>query len=322
MRGRTSAVRVREGREKDDEAARHLVRPSEGSAREHGSALGHGPMTPGQALALQRTVGNAAVSRMVGESGGAGPKVPWAAPGTRSKRTQDESGVERGDSPPRQQQRVGKEEQATRATRSGKAGTSVKGKEKAEPEEIGNPTLQFTSQYAGPQQQTLAGTQEIGFEQVATLRRANGMTTRAADAYDFWQEVTDENRQIAPDAVDYRPERNKRNWVVDGPFRPPYNTDDGNIANEADRISFNDSPGFSGSMKMTNGYWLCFYEVKFRWKVRRKLGGRFTKQEPYWTSDEMVHRVESAFDPQNPGATVPINVTTAGNRTWNVQLPN
>ncbi|MEU1408622.1 hypothetical protein ABZ471_41175 [Streptomyces sp. NPDC005728] len=315
-------MRVREGRERV-EAAGHLIRPPEDSAREHRFAPGHGPMTPAHAIALQRTAGNAAVSRMVGEIGGAGPKIPWAAPGTRSKRTQDESGVERGDSPPRQQQRVEKDQQATRATRSGKAGTSVKGKEKAEEtEEIGNPTLQFTSRYVGPGKQSLAGNQEIGFEQEATLRRADGMTTRAEDAYDFWQEVTDENRQIAPDAVNYRPKKSKRPWVVDGPFRPSYNSDDGTIVNEADRISFNDSPGFSGNMRMTNGYWLCSYEVRFRWKVRRKLGGRFTKSEPFWTSDEMVHRVESVFDPQNPDASAQITVNSAGNHTWNVELPN
>ncbi|WP_371673866.1 hypothetical protein OG985_43030 [Streptomyces sp. NBC_00289] len=313
---------MREGQEKA-EAARHLIRPPEDSAREHRLAPGQGPMTPAQAIAVQRTAGNAAVSRMVGESRGAEPKIPWAAPGTRSKRTQDESGVERGDSPPHQQQRTEKDQEATRTTRSGRAGASVKGKEKAEaPEEIGNPTLQFTSHYDGPDKQSLAGNQEIGFAQVATLRRANGMTTPAGDAYDFWQEVTDENRQIAPDAVNYRPKKSKRPWAVDGPFRPPYNTDDGNIVSAADHISFDDSPGFSGNMRMTNGYWLSSYEVRFRWKVRRKQGGRFTKAEPFWTSDEMVHRVESAFDPQNPEAPAPITATAAGNRTWNVDLPN
>ncbi|MFG3658592.1 hypothetical protein [Streptomyces sp. NPDC047706] len=274
-------------------------------------------------MALQRSAGNAAVSRMIAQSRGAEPKVPFAAPSTRSKRTQQESGIERGESPPQQQQRVEKDQQATRATRSGKAGTSVKGKEKAEePEEIGNPTLRFTSRYDGPTEQSLGGSQAIGFEQVATLRRADGMTTRAEDAYDFWQEVTDENRQITPEAVNYRPKKSKRPWVVDGPFRPPYNADDGTVVNAADHISFNDSPGFSGGMRMTNGYWLSSYEIRFRWKVRRKLGGRFTKNEPFWTSGEMVHRVESVFDPDNPEASAPITATAAGTRTWNVELSN
>ncbi|EPD63770.1 hypothetical protein HMPREF1211_02897 [Streptomyces sp. HGB0020] len=314
-------MRLREGQE-ETEAGRSLIRPSEDSAHRPRFVPGQGPMTPGQAIALQRTAGNSAVRQAVGENGGTGLKTPWAAR-TSSKRTQDDVGIERGESPPQQQQRVDKEQQATRTTRSGRAGTSVKGKEKAEePEEIGNPTLQFTSRYVGARTQTLAGSQEIGFEQDATLRRADGMTTPAADAYDFWQEVTDENRQIAPSAVNYRPKTTKRGWVVDGPFRPPYNTDDGTIVNAADHITFNDSPGFSGSMRMTNGYWLCSYEVRFRWKVRRKLGGRFTKNEPFWTSDEMVHRVDSTFDPQNPDAPAQITATAAGNRTWSVALPN
>ncbi|MCH5676973.1 hypothetical protein [Streptomyces gilvus] len=314
---------MREGPDKA-ETAGHLIRPHEDSVREHRFAPGRGPMTPARTIALQRTAGNAAVSRMVAESAGAGPKVPWAAPSTTgAKRTQEESGVERGDSPPRQQRRVEEGPRATRSTRSGKAGTSVRGKDKAEdPQPIGNPTLHFTSRYEGPGQQSLASAQEIGFEQRATLRRADGMTTRADDAYDFWQEVTDENQQITPNAVNYRPKKSKRAWVVDGPFRPPYNTDDGNIVNEAGHITFNDSPGFSGSMKMTEGYWLCSYEVRFRWKVRRKLGGRFTKNEPFWTSDEMVHRVESVFDPQNPDERAKITASAAGDRTWTVDLPD
>ncbi|MFD8980281.1 hypothetical protein [Streptomyces sp. NPDC059564] len=316
-------MRVRKEPEKDEDA-RHPIRPAGDSAREHPFTAGPGAMTPAQAMALQRTVGNAAVSRMVGETGGSGPKVPWAAPSTRSKRTQDDVGIERGESPPQQQQRVDKDQQATRSTRSGRAGTSVKGKEKAaeEPEEIGNPTLHFTSRYVGAHQQSLDGSQEIGFEQQATLRRADGMTTRADDAYDFWQEVTDENRQISPAAANYQPKKSKRAWVVDGPFRPPYNTDDGTIVNEPGRISFDDSPGFSREMKMTKDYWLVSYQVTFRWKVRRKLGGRFTKKEPFWTSDEMTHRVESVFDPKNPEASAPITANAAGNRTWNVDLPN
>lgn len=315
-------LRARQGQE-EAEAAGHPIRRPEDSAREHRLAPDRGPLTPAQAMPLQRMVGNAAVSRMIADSRGSEPKIPFAAPSTRSKRTQDESGIERGESPPQRQQRVGKDQQATRTTRSGTAGTSVKGKEKAqEAEDIGNPTLRFTSRYDGSRQQSLAGSDTIGFEQVATLHRADGMTTRAEDAYDFWQEVTDENRQITPDAVNYRPKRTKRPWVVDGPFRPPYNTDDGTIANEADHISFRDNPGFSGNMRMTNGYWLSSYEIKFRWKVRRRLGGRFTKGEPFWTSDEMVHRVESVFDPENPEASAPINATAAGNRTWNVTLPN
>ncbi|MEU1189979.1 hypothetical protein [Streptomyces sp. NPDC005859] len=315
-------MRVHQERE-NAEAPGHVIRPPGNSTPEHRFSPAHSAMTPTQAIALQRAAGNAAVSRTVGESRGAGPKTPWAAPATRSKRTQDDAGIERGESPPQQQQRVEQDQQTTRSTRSGRAGTAVKGKEKAEePEEIGNPTLRFTSRYVGAATQSLTGSHEIGFEQEATLQRADGMRTRAADAYDFWQEVTDENSQISPAAVNYRPKKSKRAWVVDGPFRPSYNTEDGTITNEADHITFHDSPGFSGGMRMTNGYWLSSYEVKFRWKVRRKLGGRFTKNEPFWTSDEMVHRVESTFDPQNPEATAQVTARPAGNRTWNVELPN
>ncbi|MET7451621.1 hypothetical protein ABZT03_06945 [Streptomyces sp. NPDC005574] len=313
---------MREGQE-NAEAAGHVFRPPLDSAREHHVAPVQGPMTPARTMAIQRSAGNAAVSRVMGESAGAGPRIPWAAPGTASKRNQEASGIERGESPPKQQQRTAKDQQATRTTRSGRAGTAVKGGEKSgEAEEIGNPTLTFTSRYDGAATQSLGGNAEIGFQQMATLRRANGMTTPAGDAYDFWQEVTDENHQITPDAVNYRPKRSKRQWAVDGPFRPPYNTEDGNIVNAADHISFDDSPGFSGGMRMSNGYWLSDYEVRFRWKVRRKLGGRFTKAEPFWTSDEMVHRVQSEFDPDHPEASAPVNATAAGNRTWNVDLPN
>ncbi|WP_240122120.1 toxin glutamine deamidase domain-containing protein [Streptomyces sp. MUM 2J] len=244
-----------------------------------------------------------------------GPRAPWAAPGPGSKRTRKESGIEQSDSPPPRQQ-------ATRTTRSGRAGMSVKGEEKAE--EIGNPTLRFTSRYTGPTTQWLARNQDIDFAQEATLQRPDGMTRPAADAYDFWQEVTDRNTQITPNAVNYRPKAvPRRPWRTDGPFRPPYNDEDGTIDRLPDHVTFIDRPGFAGSVSMTNGYWLCSYEVKFRWKVRRKLGGRFnTTAAPAWTSHEMVHRVESRFDPQNPEAPAEIIASAAGDHTWEVELPD
>ncbi|MFC5219719.1 hypothetical protein [Streptomyces coerulescens] len=244
------------------------------------------------------------------------PKIPWAAPGGRSKRTREEADFERGESPPQQQQRVEKGQQATRATRSGKAGLS---RSKGTAEEVGNPTLEFKSTYVGPKQQELGKAQEIGFRQTATLRRADGMTTSAADAYDFWQEVTDENIQVLA-AANYVPKKSKRRWQVDGPFKPNYNNE--NIDISPGSISFKDWPGFSGTAKLTKGYWLSSYEVKFRWKVRLKQGGRFNANSgPFWTSEEMVHRVESEFDPENPADPARITVTTTGNRTWKVELP-
>ncbi|MFF9017715.1 hypothetical protein ACF09C_32755 [Streptomyces sp. NPDC014870] len=275
------------------------------------------------ATAMQRSVGNATLGRMIAQ-GPAGPKVPHAAPGTRNrKRTQDEV-VERGESPPTNQQKT-EAGAATRSTRSGKAGAtpSVKGKGKGVEEEIGNPTLVFTSSYDGDEQQSLNDSNDIGFEQRATLRRADGMQTPAADAYDFWQEVSDESRQIVPDSVNYQPKKGRRRpWGVDGPFRPPYNDEDGNVINAADRITFVDNPGFSTTMRMTPGYFLVDYTVKFRWKVRKKQGGRFTKAEPFWESDEMVHTVTSTFDAEKPEEAVQVNHQAAGNRTWNVQLPD
>ncbi|GAA0479269.1 hypothetical protein GCM10009544_46510 [Streptomyces stramineus] len=316
------AVRVREEREQA-EGAGQLFRPAGNSSPERRFAPGHRPMTPGQASALQPAAGNKAVGLAIDRARAGGPKIPWAAPGTRSKRTQGEAGIERGESPPQRQQRVEQKQQATRTTRSGRAGTSAKGKEIAEePEEIGNPTLRFTSSYAGPTVQSLTARQQIGFEQQATLVRADGMTTPAEEAYDFWQEVTDQNLQISPNSVNYHPAKAKTPWVVDGLFHPPYNTIDGTVTKNDEHITFHDSPGFSSGEAMTNGYWLCSYEVKFRWKVRRKLGGRFTKQGPSWTSTEMVHRVESTFDPEHPEATAQITARPAGDRTWNVELPD
>ncbi|MER5885723.1 hypothetical protein ABT160_17975 [Streptomyces sp. NPDC001941] len=304
-------MRARKGRDEAEAPGSTLHRaPRPG----HGAA-DRGPMTPARAGSLQGSAGNDVVGRMVA----AAPKVPFAA---RTKRTQDEV-VERGDSPPTNQQKT-EEGKATRSTRSGKAGAtpSVKGKEKAVEEEIGNPTLAFNSGYEGDRTQSLNGAASIGFAQTATLTRAPGMSTATADAYDFWQEVTDENYQITPDSTNYRPKKSKRNWVVDGPFRPPYNDEGGNIANTADHITFNDHPGFSGGMRMTAGYFLTSYEVRFRWKVRKKQGGRFTKGEPFWESDEMVHRVTVEFDSEDPEKAAVVNATPAGNRTWNVQLPD
>ncbi|MFF3677550.1 hypothetical protein ACFYYS_26660 [Streptomyces sp. NPDC002120] len=278
---------------------------------------------PGMATAMQRSVGNATFGRMIAQDP-SGPKVPHAAPGTRGKKRAQDEVVERGDSPPANQQKT-EAGAATRATRSGKAGAtpSVKGKEKRVEEEIGNPTLVFTSSYDGDEEQSLNGNNDIGFEQTATLRRADGMQTPAADAYDFWQEVSDESRQIVPTSENYQPKKApRRAWGVDGPFRPPYNDEDGNIINAADRITFVDNPGFSTSTRMSAGYFLVDYTVRFRWKVRKKQGGRFTKAEPFWESDEMVHRVTSVFDAENPEEAVRVNHQAAGNRTWNVQLPN
>ncbi len=302
------------------EGAGKSARRAEGPGRNRQVSAGFEPVVPAAAAVMQRSVGNETLGRMISRGAG-GPVVPHAAPSTRTKRNQDEV-VERGESPPTNQQKT-EEGAVPRTTRSGKAGAtpSVKGKEKAVEEEIGNPTLVFTSVYEGDQTQSLNGSNAIGFAQTATLRRANGMETPAAEAYDFWQEVSDGSRQIVPSSTNYRPKKSSRAWVVDGPFRPPYNDEDGNVLKTADRITFVDNPGFSTSTRMSAGYFLVDYTVRFRWKVRKKQAGRFTKAEPYWESDEMVHRVTSAFDAENPEEAVAVNHQAAGNRTWNVQLP-
>ncbi|MEU7730403.1 hypothetical protein AB0B78_35115 [Streptomyces sp. NPDC040724] len=314
------AVPLRKDREEDEVATKANRRAADPDWGQR-VAPDLRPVNPAMATAMQRSVGNATLGRMIAQ-GPAGPRVPHAAPSTR-KRTQDEV-VERGESPPASQQKT-EAGAATRATRSGKAGAtpSVKGKEGRVEEEIGNPTLVFTSSYDGDEEQSLNGNNNIGFAQTATLRRADGMQTPAAEAYDFWQEVSDESRQIVPTSVNYQPKKApRRAWGVDGPFRPPYNEEDGNIIKAADRITFVDNPGFSTTTRMSAGYFLVDYTVRFRWKVRKKQGGRFTKAEPFWESDEMVHRVTSAFDAENPEEAVQVNHHAAGNRTWNVQLPN
>ncbi|MFI5761839.1 hypothetical protein ACIA8F_12950 [Streptomyces sp. NPDC051563] len=305
-------------RQEEAEGAARSLRRTAGPREDRQVSAGFEPVTPATATVMQRSVGNDLLGRMISRDAG-GTVVPHAAP---SKRTQDEV-VERGDSPPTNQQKT-EAGAVTRTTRSGKAGAtpSVKGKEKKVEEEIGNPTLVFTSEYEGDQEQSLNGSADIGFAQTATLQRANGMETPAAEAYDFWQEVSDESRQIVPASANYKPKKSSRAWVVDGPFRPPYNDEDGNVVKTADRITFVDNPGFSTSTRMTAGYFLVDYTVRFRWKVRKKQAGRFTKGEPYWESNEMVHRVTSAFDAENPEEAVAVNHHAAGNRTWNVQLPN
>ncbi|MGQ4420394.1 DUF4157 domain-containing protein, partial [Streptomyces sp. SAS_269] len=86
-------------------------------------------------------------------------------------------------------------------------------------------------------------------------------------------------------------------------------------------ITFTDDPGFSTSARMSSGYWLKSYSVSFRWKVARNTG-RWNTNLPAWTSPEVTHTVTSAFDPDNPEASVPIDAQAAGNRSWLVDLTN
>ncbi|MFE5402596.1 DUF4157 domain-containing protein [Streptomyces sp. NPDC056580] len=185
--------------------------------------------------------------------------------------------------------------------------------------DLDHPTLTFTSSYTGPASQRLDADQEIGFNQAAVLHNPANAPQRVSSNYHFWQQVTDQNVQIIANDGGHREVPSSRDWVQDGPYRPNYTN--AVITDAQDAITFTDDPGFSTSARMSSGYWLKSYSVSFRWKVARNTG-RWNTNLPAWTSPEVTHTVTSAFDPDNPEASVPIDARAAGNRSWLVDLTN
>ncbi|MDF9817093.1 hypothetical protein M2266_006406 [Streptomyces sp. SPB162] len=114
------------------------------------------------------------------------------------------------------------------------------------------------------------------------------------------------------------PRRRTRAWQVDGPYHPRY--DDWSITNGQQAISFHDSPGFTGDMRMSAGYFLTSYEVKFRWKVAKNTGQNYRGATAGWTSPVMTHTVTSNFDPANPTESAHVVHQAAGDATWQVDL--
>lgn len=182
--------------------------------------------------------------------------------------------------------------------------------------DLDRPTLEFESTYEGPRTQRLHADQSIGFQQVARLNNPEGAPLRAATNYHFWQEVTDSNVQIV-EADGLHDQTSSRNWVQDGPYRPPYNNPV--ITNGQNSIEFADNPGFSTTARMASGYWLKSYTVSFRWKVARNTG-TWNRNLLCWTSPVVTHTLESVFDPENPEESAEISAHAAGNHTWAVDL--
>ncbi|KAA0930652.1 eCIS core domain-containing protein [Streptomyces apricus] len=184
--------------------------------------------------------------------------------------------------------------------------------------DLDRPILSFTSEYTGDDVQNLDYDANIGFQQTATLYNPENSTSTVAANYHFWQEVTDSNVQVVESMGLNKNQRSRRGWQVDGPYRPNY--DDWSIHNGAQAISFTDSPGFTGTMRMSPGYFLKSYQVSFRWKVAKNNGQSFRNTTAGWTSPVMTHTVTSAFDPENPRESAHVVHEAAGGATWQVDL--
>ncbi|MFF3483973.1 DUF4157 domain-containing protein [Streptomyces sp. NPDC002701] len=184
--------------------------------------------------------------------------------------------------------------------------------------DLDRPILAFTSAYTGDAVQNLDYDANIGFQQTATLHNPANSTSTVAANYHFWQEVSDSSVQVVESMGLKKNNRVRRNWQVDGPYRPNY--DDWSIHNGAQAISFTDSPGFTGSSRMSPGYFLKSYEVQFRWKVAKNTGQSFRNTTAGWTSPVMTHTVTAAFDPENPRESAHVVHQAAGDATWQVDL--
>ncbi|MEU9186633.1 DUF4157 domain-containing protein [Streptomyces sp. NPDC048484] len=205
---------------------------------------------------------------------------------------------EKGESPPRERRKT-------------------RGSDRPEAD-LDRPVLTFASEYTGDAHQNIDYDTNIGFQQTATLQNPANSTSSVAANYHFWQEVTDSSVQVVESMGLKRNQRSRRNWQVDGPYRPNY--DDWSITNGAQAISFTDSPGFTGTARMSQGYFLKSYEVSFRWKVAKNTGQSFRNTTAGWTSPVMTHTVTSDFDPDSPRDSSHVVHQAAGNRAWQVDL--
>ncbi|MCZ4122300.1 eCIS core domain-containing protein [Streptomyces sp. H39-S7] len=184
--------------------------------------------------------------------------------------------------------------------------------------DLDKPTLTFSSSYVGDEIQNLNFDTNIGFQQTATLHNPANATSSVAANYIFWQEVTDSFEQVVESEGLNRGRRRSRRWEVDGPFHPDY--DDWSITNGQQAISFHDSPGFTGNVRMSDGYFLKSYQVQFRWKVAKNTGGTHRNTAAGWTSPVMTHTATSQFDPANATDSSHVIHQAAGDATWQVDL--
>ncbi|SCF17288.1 hypothetical protein GA0070558_13810 [Micromonospora haikouensis] len=293
-----------------------------------GVAAGH---SPGEILTLQRAVGNRAatwaIERDRHEHGAAcGHDTPAVQRSTVHEvlrgggRPLDPAAVElpalAGPGAQTPVQRVPRAE-GTRTTNRSEPYSGRATRSKSKPEaDLNAPRLTFTSSYTGPATQRLDTRQSIGFTQVATLHRPDNAALSAATLYDFRQEVTDQfvAYTVDEDGEVGTPQRENRAWVQDGPYRPNYTNPV--IQTTPAAIVFNDDPGFSTTSAIGENSWLAEYEVRFRWRVRR----RDVESQTWVSSPEMVHTLTSDFDPDNPPQSDAIDHAAAGDHEWTVSL--
>ncbi len=174
--------------------------------------------------------------------------------------------------------------------------------------DVNRPQLAFQSAYAGVATQQLNALQNISFDQNATLSRPAGAPQSTASYYNFRQRVRD---GYGGTPVGQNDHALGGAFVQDGPFRPNYGNE--NIINAPAAINFHDNPGFSGDRRIGAGTWLDWYEVRFEWTVSRQDGVGGT-----WTSPEVTHRIDSAY---NAGADVAVAHASTADATWDVVIP-
>ncbi|MFI5938173.1 DUF4157 domain-containing protein [Actinoplanes sp. NPDC051494] len=182
--------------------------------------------------------------------------------------------------------------------------------------ELGPLTLTFGSSYAGVDPQRLDRAQNILFDQSAVLHQ-DGTDLPLAQTYDFTQYVTDrfESKFTNPEGELVQDKVQRRSWVRDGPYRPPYDANNPQLTVNRNSILFKDEPGFSTDRSIQQGQWLDKYEVSFRWAVQEKTGRRRT-----WDSDTVTHTVTSEkVDDQNEAPIVHQAAGTGGS-PWTVDF--
>lgn len=240
------------------------------------------PGSPADVLAKQESVGNRATSELLA---GAKVEAPSRAPQPSTSKRRREEGSPEGQ-PERRRSTRNKEDENVDL----------------------DPILKFKSSYEGVSTQKLDEAQSIGFAQEATLTKPSAAKKRVDEYYEFRQEVRDGYESTDKSKDGSQPLGKK--FVQDQTFEPPYEGE--TTARDKEYITFVDNPGWSTSSKIGAGYWLKWYTVFFRWKVKRKSTGK------EWTSPEVKHSVESTYDDGNDAE---VKAEVAGNKRWTVKFP-
>src|SRR5512143_464279 len=180
------------------------------------------------------------------------------------------------------------------------------------------PILEFTSRYSGVTTQKLNETQNITFDQNATLKiPPDANAPFAIDKYyEFRQYVQDTYVERDNNGLPKPPEA--RPYELDGVYHPPYTRGEnaGVINKDKNYIRFNDVPGWSkapgksGDRRVQAGQWIDSYNLRFKWQVKGKGA------EKPWESPEVHHDMDAKY---NNGEDVKVNHQAAGNKTWEVE---